>query len=83
MLRSKTDIEDYAAQVPPLGGTLLAFPSLPPILVPTGPLGEIPLVFTLPQGLPSGMELWIQWAVQDTAAAQGVALSHAVVGVTP
>lgn len=25
MLRSKFDIEDYAAQVPPLGGTLLAF----------------------------------------------------------
>lgn len=25
MLRSSTDIEDYAAQVPPLGGTLLAF----------------------------------------------------------
>ena len=25
MLRSKTDIEDYAAQVTPLGGTLLAF----------------------------------------------------------
>ena len=25
MLRSKGDIEDYAAQVPPLGGTLLAF----------------------------------------------------------
>ena len=25
MLRSKNDIEDYAAQVPPLGGTLLAF----------------------------------------------------------
>jgi SM-20-related protein len=25
MLRSKDDIEDYAAQVPPLGGTMLAF----------------------------------------------------------
>ena len=25
MLRSKTDIEDYTAEVPPLGGTLLAF----------------------------------------------------------
>ena len=25
LLRSKSDIEDYAAQVPPLGGTLLAF----------------------------------------------------------
>ena len=25
MLRSKSDIEDYAAQVPPLGGTMLAF----------------------------------------------------------
>jgi hypothetical protein len=25
MLRSKSDIEDYTAQVPPLGGTLLAF----------------------------------------------------------
>jgi SM-20-related protein len=25
MLRSKNDIEDYAAQVPPLGGTMLAF----------------------------------------------------------
>lgn len=65
------------------GGTLLAFPSLPPLLVPTGPLGEIPLTFTLPQGLPSGMELWIQWAIQDHAAVQGVALSNAVQGVTP
>ena len=25
MLRSKTDIEDYAAEVPPIGGTMLAF----------------------------------------------------------
>ena len=32
----------------------------------------------MPAGLPGGVELWAQWAIQDGAAPVGVALSNAL-----
>jgi hypothetical protein len=69
--------------VPFKGGTLLPFPFTIPLVLPTSPTGTITLTFTMPTGLPSDVELWLQWAIQDAAAVQGIALSNALLGVTP
>jgi len=37
----------------------------------------------MPGSAPSGLELWVQWAVVDAGASHGVALSNAVLGVVP
>lgn len=69
--------------VPFKGGTLMPNPFLPPVFVPTSPIGEIPLSFVMPAGVPSGGEIWVQWGISDGAAIFGVSLSNAVVGITP
>jgi hypothetical protein len=69
--------------VPFKGGTLKPFPFLSPIFLTTSALGEVAIPFTMPAGIPAGIELWAQWAIQDTAAVAGVALSNAIRGVTP
>jgi hypothetical protein len=66
------------------GGTLKPIPFLiDPVILNTSPAGEIPIPFVMPSGIPPGTELWIQWAIQDAAAVKGVALSNAILGVTP
>lgn len=65
------------------GGTLLAFPTLPPIVLTLPPSGELAIPFVMPPGAPSGTALWLQYAIQDVGAVQGVALSNAIVGITP
>ncbi|MCB9897747.1 MAG: hypothetical protein H6825_07075 [Planctomycetes bacterium] len=65
------------------GGMLLPGPFLPPVLVATTPDGAIDVPFVVPAGLPSGGELWVQWAIQDAAAPAGVSLSNAVSGLIP
>ena len=66
------------------GGTLKP---VPPViggqLWATGGTGELEVGFTMPPGIPPGTELWVQWAIQDAAAIHGVALSNAILGVTP
>lgn len=69
--------------VPFKGGTLKPNPFLPPVFVTTSPTGEVPLGFVMPAGIPAGGEIWVQWGIVDTAAVFGVALSNAVLGVTP
>jgi hypothetical protein len=69
--------------VPFKGGTLKPVPFFDPVIVSTSAAGQVPLPFVMPAGVPSGTELWVQWAIQDAAAAKGVALSNAVRGVTP
>ncbi|MHC5211838.1 MAG: hypothetical protein ACYTG2_14050 [Planctomycetota bacterium] len=65
------------------GGTLVPDVQLL-VNLATGPTGSIPLAFHMPaSGVPSGFEIWVQIAIQDGAAINGVALSNAVVGVTP
>lgn len=65
------------------GGTLVPFPFLPPVALNTEPEGGITLLFHMPLGVPSGTDLWTQWAIQDGAAIAGVALSNALRGLTP
>lgn len=70
--------------VPFKGGTLQAFPFLiDPLLLATDSTGGFSLSFTWPVGVPSGASLWVQAAVQDGAAPNGVSLSNAARGVVP
>lgn len=64
--------------VPFKGGTLVAFPfALPPVLQATDAVGELFTLFTLPEG-GTGLDIVVQYAVQDAAAVNGVALSNAL-----
>lgn len=69
--------------VPFKGGTLKPVPFLALLNPPTGAMGTISIPFVMPAGVPAGTELWLQWAIQDAAAINGVALSNAIKGVTP
>jgi len=70
--------------VPFKGGLLMPYPWLDvPILQTTSLAGTISLQFTLPASVPANTELWFQWAIMDWSAVAGVALSNAVVGITP
>ncbi len=70
------------ASVPFKGGTLV--PALGFLIpVATSPTGTLDLPFEMPAGTPGGIELWIQFGIQDAGAVKGVALSNAVLGVTP
>jgi hypothetical protein len=64
------------------GGTLVPGPSLINVLLFTSAAGGWSLNFRAPT-LPSGSEVWIQVAIVDAAAVNGVALSNAVKGTTP
>lgn len=77
-------IATSSTPVPFKGGTLQPFPFLiPPIILPTDGNGGISLSFSLQPGVPAGIELWVQWGIQDAAAIAGVSLSNAVLGITP
>jgi len=65
------------------GGTLMPAPFMAPLMHTTSAFGEILVPFRMPEGLPTGTELWAQWAIQDAAAVGGVALSNAIMGVVP
>jgi len=72
-----------SSPVPFKGGVLQPNPFLGPFLVPTGGTGAITIGFTVPASLPSGAQIWLQWAIKDPGAVQGVALSNAVTGFVP
>lgn len=69
--------------VPFKGGTLVPVPFVAPILLTTSGTGTISIPFVAPGDLPPGAELWVQFAIQDPAAVNGVALSNAILGLTP
>ncbi len=69
--------------VPFKGGTLLPFPFTIPLVLPTSATGTLSIPFTMPMGVPPGVELWMQWAIVDAAAVQGYALSNALRATTP
>jgi hypothetical protein len=72
-----------AGAIPFKGGTLVPFPFLTPIVLATSASGTIAIPFTMPAGVPPATGLWLQCAIQDPAAVEGVALSNALAGVTP
>jgi hypothetical protein len=71
------------APVPFKGGMLLPVPTLALYVLTTSAAGDISLPFVMPAGAPAGTELWLQYAILDAAAVQGVSLSSAIRGVTP
>ncbi len=75
-------IAGASTPVPFKGGTLLPFPFLPPVFLTTTATGTLPIPFVMPAGIPPGTQLWLQWAIQDAAAPNGVSLSNALRGVT-
>jgi len=76
-------VSSSSTPLPLFGGTILAFPFEPPILMWTSPTGTLKLPATVPVGMPTGLQLWLQWILFDPAAPQGFAISNAVMGVTP
>ena len=69
--------------VPFKGGFIKPFPFFDPVILNTSAGGAITIPFVMPAGIPAGVEIWVQWAIQDAAAVHGVALSNAIKGVTP
>lgn len=68
------------------GGTLVPDFGTPPgtlLLLPTGPIGTIPLAGTWPPGLPPGLTLYIQYWIVDPGGPAGFSASNAVRGTTP
>jgi len=72
-----------SAPVPFKGGVLLAFPPLLQLPLTTSGAGAFSLPFVTAPGLPGGLDLSFQVALQDAAAVHGVALSTALDATTP
>jgi hypothetical protein len=72
-----------SAPIPFKGGVLVANPSLLAVPLITNGSGALTLNYTWPSGVPGGTSLYLQYAVKDLAAPQGVSLSNALTGVTP
>lgn len=67
---------------PFFGGTLVPAPNLV-LAAGTDAQGELPLSFTVPSTLPSGVEISSQVWIQDAAGVAGFAASNAIAKVTP
>ena len=65
------------------GGWIKPLPIFDPLITSTDHTGAATLLLPIPAGLPACVELWFQAAIQDNAAIKGVALSNALLGVTP
>jgi hypothetical protein len=73
---------DQLIAVPFKGGTLKAFPFLDMIFLATDAAGELVLPFQWPTGLPSGVSITLQVALQDPGASKNVALTNAIQGTS-
>ena len=69
--------------VPFKGGTLCTVPLDSLTLFPIGATGGVTLADTIPAGIPSGVEMFWQYAIQDAAAPKGVALSNCLRSTFP
>ena len=72
-----------SAPVPFKGGTLKPAPWFLILSASSNAAGSFTLPFVMPPGVPAATELWMQCAISDAAAVNGVALSNAIVGTTP
>ncbi len=68
--------------VPFKGGVLQTVPLLLSLNVFTDAAGSFLLPFTCPS-LPSGLQIWFQFAIKDPAAINGTSLSNAVKAKVP
>jgi hypothetical protein len=69
--------------VPFKGGLLQTIPLALAIPLTTDSFGMLGIGFVTPPGLPAGLEFFLQAAIQDSAAVQGVALSNALRALVP
>jgi plastocyanin len=65
------------------GGTLCTIPLDSLTLFPIGPSGAVTLPSVIPGGIPSGTEVFWQYAIQDAAAVKGVAMSNCLRSTFP
>jgi len=65
------------------GGTLIPVPIVLAIGLNTGPSTPMTLPFSWPAGVPAGLTFYVQVALQDLTAPQGVALSNALSSTPP
>jgi len=66
-----------------LGGTVYANPFNAQFLRVSSPSGTDTVAFAWPAGTPSGVDLYLQYLVQDLATLHDITLSHAVTASTP
>jgi Protein of unknown function (DUF642) len=72
-----------SAPAPFKGGTLIPIPALLTLNLFTNAGGGIVLPFVWPSGIPPETSIYFQYAIQDAAAVQGVALSNGLKAITP
>jgi len=65
------------------GGILIPVPVVLTLNLFTNGSGGIVLPFVWPSGMPPETSIYFQYAIQDAAAVQGVALSNGLKGITP
>ena len=68
---------------PAFGGTLVPVPFFGPFLLATNGAGELSLPATAPHDIPCGLDIYLQYGIDDPAAVGGVALSNALRVTTP
>ena len=68
--------------VPFKGGTLVPVPFVLALALVTPASGAVPVSWASWSGVPAGVTLYAQWAVQDAGAPAGVGLSNAVAGTS-
>ena len=69
--------------IPYFGGTVFTLPFNTQILAGTSPAGTFSASTTWPVGVPSGTQLWFQFAMQDVSVVQGITISNGVRATTP
>ncbi len=76
-------IATQSTPFPHLGGTVHAYPFLVQLLFASNSLGSSSLSVTWPTGFPSGVDVYVQFVVQDFGVPGGIGLSNAVMSTTP
>jgi hypothetical protein len=76
-------ISDSFGPTPFKGGVLVPMPATLLMILRTQSDGTLELGFEWDAAVPSGLEIYLQFVIQDPAAAEGFALSNALVLQTP
>ncbi|HZL99367.1 MAG TPA: hypothetical protein VFD43_03860 [Planctomycetota bacterium] len=71
-----------ALNAPLKGGVLVPSPDMP-VMLGTDPSGEVQVATLWPDGLPGGLQLWIQWWIVDPSGPAGFTASNALLATTP
>ncbi|MBK6941352.1 MAG: hypothetical protein IPH13_14330 [Planctomycetes bacterium] len=68
---------------PFMGGTLVPAPNTVVAGLPLDASGVLVIGTTMPVGVPSGAQFWVQYWILDPAGPQGVSASKGLRGTTP